>query len=82
MRSSGIYKRFAGYALNEGMEYGLVNPAWGHWHRLYARLSPRNPLFWFYNQMTWFAQIALAVGLLIPATRFWAAIGLGLSFRS
>ena len=37
---SGTYKLLSGYLRSEGMEYGLANPMWGYWFRVFRRLSP------------------------------------------
>lgn len=73
MITSGLYKLNAGYAKNEGMEYGLVNPEWGTWWRFYSKLSPQHGWFRFQNQMAWLTQILAGILMLIPQTRIWGA---------
>ena len=70
MLSSGIYKLTAGYARNDGMEGGMVNPQWGYWWWLYKKVAPTNPLFKFLNQMAWSLEVLAAILMLIPPTRF------------
>jgi hypothetical protein len=80
MFSAGVYKWTAGYARNEGMEYGMVNPQWGYFHRFWRRLRPGNPLFAVQNQLAWSVEIVAAVLMLIPATRLLGAAMIILSF--
>jgi hypothetical protein len=77
---AGIYKLNAGYATGEGMEYGLVNPQWGRWWQLYRPMPPRHFFFTFNNHMAWGGEIVAGVLMLIPATRFWGALFIFLSF--
>jgi hypothetical protein len=72
--SSGLYKVSAGYLMNQGMEFGMVNPEWGYWHRFWSRWSPRHPLFFFLNQNAWSVQMAAALLMLWPHTRFIGAV--------
>jgi hypothetical protein len=69
MLSAGIYKLTAGYAHNNGMELGMINPQWGYWGHLWRRLAPQNPAFWGMNQLAWSTEVVAAVLMLIPATR-------------
>jgi len=41
---SGSYKLLSGYLKSEGMEYGLANPMWGYWYRIFRRLPPNGLL--------------------------------------
>lgn len=70
MLSSGIYKLTAGYARNDGMEGGMVNPQWGYWWWLYQKVAPTNPLFKFLNHMAWSLEVLAGILMLIPPTRF------------
>ncbi len=74
MLSSGIYKFFAGYPRNHGMELGMVNPQWGYWWKHLSKLSPNHWFFQFCNQMAWSVQIAAAVLMLVPQTRLIGAL--------
>lgn len=78
--TSGFYKFNAGFPQNEGMDYGLVNPEWGYWPEFYKKLPPGHWLFKVYNQMAWSGQIASAVLMLIPQTRYLGGALLILSF--
>jgi hypothetical protein len=80
MLSAGIYKLSAGYARNQGMELGMVNPQWGYWARFYARMKPGHWIFWVCNQLGWSVEIIAAILMLIPATRIYGAILIFLSF--
>src|SRR5262249_18426967 len=77
---AGWYKFNAGYRHNEGMEYGLVNPEWGYWWRAYRRLPPGHWFFRFNNQMAWLGEVVAGVLMLVPATRFYGALFILLSF--
>lgn len=78
--SAGLYKLVAGYARGEGMELGLVNPAWGYWWRAYAALPPGHPLFRLLNHLGWGTEVLAAACMLLPATRLWGGLLLILSF--
>lgn len=80
MLSAGIYKLTAGYARNQGMEGGMVNPEWGYWWRFYIRWSPRNPVFRILNQLAWATEVGAGILMLIPATRFIGGLLILLSF--
>lgn len=80
MLSAGIYKLKAGYAQNNGMEYGMVNPQWGYWWRFFQKMPPQSPLFQFLNFNAWFQEILAAVLMLIPETRFLGGMIILLSF--
>ena len=80
MLSAGIYKLTAGYAHNDGMEGGMVNPEWGYWWRFYARVSPHNPLFKILNQLAWTTEVTAGILMLIPPTRFIGAMLIIFSF--
>jgi hypothetical protein len=78
--SSGIYKLKAGFAQNEGMEFGLVNPEWGYWWSFYKKLPANHWIFKVYNQLAWSSQLASAFLMLFPPTRFWGGLLLMMSF--
>jgi hypothetical protein len=78
--SAGVYKLSAGYAKNEGMEYGLVNPKWGYWWRTYATLSPRHRLFLTLNHLAWATEVVAAVLMLLPPTRPLGGLLIAMSF--
>lgn len=80
MLSAGLYKFTAGYARNNGMEYGMVNPQWGYWWTFFQKLSPQNPFFAFNNFLAWSVEIAAAILMLIPETRFIGGSLILLSF--
>ena len=78
--SAGIYKFTAGYPQNQGMEFGLVNPEWGYWWKLYSKISPKHWLFKSLNQLAWGTEVMAALMMLIPPTRFLGAMLIILSF--
>ncbi|MDE2571912.1 MAG: hypothetical protein KGM44_05235 [bacterium] len=80
MISAGIYKLTAGYARNEGMERGLVNPWWGYWSRLYAQMPPYSAVFSMLNHLAYLTEIGAGVLMLSPATSLWGAAALAGSF--
>jgi len=80
MLSAGLYKLSAGYAANEGMEYGLVNPEWGYWWKLYKKLNPANRVFKLMNHLAWLTEVVSAILMLVPTTRFLGALLMLLSF--
>src|SRR5439155_11925927 len=80
MFSAGIYKLTAGYAANEGMEYGLVNPEWGYWWRRYRRIPPRHTLFRVLNHLAWGTEIVAAILMVVPSTRLLGAAVIFVSF--
>ncbi len=80
MFTAGWYKLNAGYFHNEGMEYGLVNPQWSYWWWFYKRIPSRRWFFKFNNHVAWAGEVLAGVLMLIPATRFWGALFILLSF--
>ncbi len=80
MLSAGIYKSIAGYAHNEGMNYGLANPAWGYWPRQFAHVRPNHWFLRIANHLGWSVEIIGAVMMLIPGLRFWGGLAVLLSF--
>jgi len=80
MISAGLYKLFAGYRHQHGMELGMVNPEWGYWPSFWQSWSPASPLFRFLDEMAWFTEVAGGVLMLIPATRALGGLAILLSF--
>jgi hypothetical protein len=80
MLSAGVYKCTAGFPRNHGMELGLVNPEWGYWWRFYKKLSPNHFLIKTLNHLAWTTEVAAAVLMLIPPTRFIGAVLIMISF--
>jgi hypothetical protein len=78
--SAGLYKLAAGYARQQGMELGLVNPEWGYWWRAYANLPPGHWGFRLLNHLAWATEIAAALLMLLPPTRLLGGLLLILSF--
>lgn len=74
--SAGIYKWTSGYASNNGMELGLVNPEWGYWWRFYRRFSPRHWVFKAMNHAAWSTEVAAAVLMILPWPELRALGGL------
>jgi len=66
MLSAGLYKLFAGYARNEGMELGMVNPWWGFWWARYKNLPPRHWIFKLLNHLAWSTEVVAALLMLLP----------------
>lgn len=67
--SAGFYKLRAGYAENYGMEFGLVNPAWGHRWEFYKEFPPNHLFFKTLNTLAWASELAAAALILFPPTR-------------
>ena len=78
--SAGFYKLRSGYVVNEGMEYGLVNPEWGYWWSKLKDLSPKHLAFRISNHLGWSMEILAAILMVIPSTRFYGGCLLILSF--
>jgi hypothetical protein len=78
--SAGVYKCTAGFPKNHGMELGLVNPEWGYWWRFYKDLSPNHFLIKILNHLAWTTEVAAALLMLIPQTRFIGALLIIISF--
>jgi hypothetical protein len=80
MLSAGLYKLSAGYAVNEGMQYGLVNPEWGYWWKFYQTVKADNPVFAIMNHLAWLTEVVAAAMMLFPPTRFLGGLVIFLSF--
>ena len=80
MLSAGLYKLFAGYRQQRGMELGMANPEWGYWWRFWSNWPSTHPLFRFFNEMAWSTEVACGILMLIPATRMLGGLGMLLSF--
>lgn len=80
MFSAGIYKFTAGYAQNEGMEYGLVNPEWGYWTNFYAKINTQSVIFKTMNHLAWGTEVVAAFLMIFPTTRFIGGALMLLSF--
>lgn len=82
MLSAGIYKWSAGYAHGDGMDFGMVNPMWGYWWRLFLRVPPGHLLYRFLNHMAWVTEVVAAVLMLVPhpGTRATGGLLMTLSF--
>jgi hypothetical protein len=74
MLCAGTYKSLAGYAQNHGMEFGLVNPWWGYWGRLYRRLRPSHPIFRVLNHLAYVSEIVAGLLMLVPASQLLGAL--------
>jgi hypothetical protein len=74
--SAGIYKWTAGYADNNGMELGLVNPGWGYWWRCYRRIRTDHWIFRLMNHAAWSTEIMAAILMLVPQPAVRALGGL------
>ena len=71
--SAGIYKLFAGYRKNYGVDLGLANPEWGYWWRFWSQLRPDHWTLRTLNQLGWASEILAAILMLLPPTRFLGA---------
>lgn len=81
MLSAGLYKMKAGYAHNEGMEYGMVNPQWGYWSNFFKdNFSPTNPIFKILNHLAWSLEVIGAILMVVPSTRLLGALVILVSF--
>lgn len=80
MIAAGFYKLIAGYAKNQGMEFGLVNPWWGYWWRLYKKIDPSHFSFKILNFLAYNTELAAGIFMLIPATQFFGGLLIALSF--
>jgi hypothetical protein len=72
---SGTYKSLSGYLRGEGMEYGLANPMWGYFFRLFRRLNPRGITVGLQDIAAASGQVVMGTLLLFPKT---SAIGAAL----
>jgi hypothetical protein len=73
MICAGTYKSFAGYAHNDGMELGMINPWWGYWGRFYGRLRPSHWIFRMLNHLAYLTEIVAGLLMLVPATQLVGA---------
>lgn len=80
MCSAGLYKIVAGYTKGHGMQFGMVNPQWGHHWPWYCRMPPDHILFKTLNQLAYGLELVFAVLALIPATKALAGLVLIASF--
>jgi len=65
---SGTYKSLSGYLHGEGMEYGLANPMWGYWFRIFRRLNPRGIFVRLQDAGAAVGQVVMGTLLLFPQT--------------
>jgi hypothetical protein len=68
--AAALYKLRSGYPRNQGMEFGLTNPQWGYWWRQYRSVPPTHALFKTLNHLAWMTELAAALAMLFPPTRF------------
>jgi hypothetical protein len=80
MASAGIYKATGGYARNQGMDFGMVNPQWGYWWRQFRKLSPGHWVFPVLNHLAWTTEVLAAILMLIPQTRAMGGLLITVSF--
>ncbi len=69
MLDSGLIKILFGYARNEGMDYGLVNPYWSYGWQSWKGKRPSNLIFKVLNHLAYLSEIAGGLALLYPPTR-------------
>jgi hypothetical protein len=60
--------------------FGLVNPQWGYWIKLWRSFPPNHWTFRTLNQLAWTTEVIGAVLMLIPQTRFVGAMLILISF--
>src|SRR5258705_9839178 len=80
MLCAGTYKSLAGYAQNDGMELGMINPWWGYWGRFYGRLRPSHWIFRALNHLAYLTEIVAGALMLVPAPHLAGAFLLFCSF--
>lgn len=80
MLNAGLYKVFAGYPRNQGMEYGMVNPWWGYWSRFTRNIPPGHIMFRTSNHLAYGTEIVGAILMIIPATEWIGALMIMISF--
>ena len=80
MLSAGLYKMSAGYAHNQGMEFGMANPQWSYWPNFFSKIKPSHWFFHLLNHSAWLTEVVAAVLMLFPQTRFWGGVLIMLSF--
>jgi hypothetical protein len=66
---SGTYKLLSGYLRSEGMEYGLANPMWGYWFRVFRRLSPEGLVLKAQDAGAAIAQVAMGATMIVYPLR-------------
>lgn len=69
MLDAGLIKILFGYARNEGMDYGLVNPYWSYRWKTYKEKRPSALVFKTLNHLAYLGEIVGALALLYPPTR-------------
>jgi hypothetical protein len=74
MLCAGTYKCLAGYAHNDGMELGMINPWWGYWGRRYASLPPGHWIFRALNHLAYLTEIGAGLLMLVPASQLVGAL--------
>tara|TARA_Y100001980_G_C14555172_1_gene343167 strand:+ start:4693 stop:6126 length:1434 start_codon:yes stop_codon:yes gene_type:complete len=67
MLCAGVYKALSGYFDMNGMEYGMVNPAWSYWHKYLKLISSDNKLWHIQNLFASIGEIFIGISLLIPS---------------
>jgi len=80
MLCAGTYKWLAGYARNDGMELGMINPWWGYWGSLYGRLRPSHWVFRALNHLAYLTELAAGILMLLPPTQLLGALLIFASF--
>lgn len=74
---AGITKFKTGYWQNEGIQYGLMNPAWGRFPKLFGRLRPAHPFWAAFNKTMTVFEIALGIMLFVPVPEVQTAAVIG-----
>jgi hypothetical protein len=80
MLSAGVYKATAGYARNEGMDFGMANPEWGYWWRVCRRFPPGHWALAWLNHLAWGTEVVAAILMFVPQTRAIGGLLISVSF--
>lgn len=80
MLDSGAYKLLSGYMHSEGMEYGLANPMWGYWFRVFRRIDPRHFLLRAQDIVAAAGEIVMGAAMIVFPFRGLGAVICILSF--
>jgi hypothetical protein len=78
--SAGVYKLAAGYARNDGMDFGMANPEWGYWWRCCRRFTPGHWTLAVLNHLAWATEVLAAGLMMVPPTRAAGGLLISVSF--
>ncbi len=80
MMDSGFNKIMHRYPQNDGMNYGMANPAWGYWPDFFRKLPPQHWFFKFTNHSAYSFQILGGLCMLIPPVQWVGAFIIAFGF--